>query len=84
MKSFTEYLNENKNFDFLKKKIKIDWDQIDEKELKMGIKVELEHGSRFPATNVTNDDYLKTAKIALAHLLEDPKYYTKLKKIHVD
>ena len=37
--------------------------------------VELEHGYVNPNTNVTNDDLLITAKIALAHLKEYPNYY---------
>ena len=40
--------------------------------------VELEHGSRSPETNVTNDDPVTTGKIALAHLREIPDYYTRL------
>lgn len=44
----------------------------------MGLNVELEHGARSPETNVTNDDPLTTGKIALAHLLEIPDYYTRL------
>lgn len=40
-----------------------------------GINIELEHGRINPATNVTNDDLILTAKIALAHLNEFPNYY---------
>lgn len=40
-----------------------------------GINIELEHGFINPSTNVTNDDLIKTAKIALAHLNEYPNYY---------
>lgn len=47
----------------------------------LGMKEEYEHGSRDPQTNVTNDCPVATAKIAFAHLKEDPKYYQKLKKI---
>ena len=43
-----------------------------------GMEVELEHGRRDPATNVTGDDALTTGKIALAHLREIPDYYTRL------
>jgi hypothetical protein len=45
----------------------------------MGRQVELEHGTKNPGTNVTDDDPEMTAQIARAHLLEDPKYYTHLK-----
>ena len=40
-----------------------------------GMHIELEHGLVDPATNVTNDDPLTTAKIVMAHLNENPKYY---------
>jgi hypothetical protein len=42
-----------------------------------GINIELEHGKINPKTNVTNNDLLKTAKIALAHLNEFNNYYNK-------
>lgn len=42
-----------------------------------GINIELEHGTISPKTNVTNDDLIMTAKIALAHLNEFPNYYNK-------
>jgi len=63
------------------KAIKVDWSKVDLNELKMGIPVELEHGTKTPATNVTQDDPIVTVKIALAHLLEIPDYYTRLKKM---
>ena len=40
-----------------------------------GINIELEHGLKNIRTNVTNNDLITTAKIALAHLLEYPNYY---------
>jgi hypothetical protein len=43
-----------------------------------GMDVELEHGTRYPDLNVTGDDPILTAKIALAHLREFPDYYTRL------
>lgn len=42
-----------------------------------GINIELEHGTIDSTTNVTNDDLIATAKIALAHLNEFPNYYNK-------
>lgn len=42
-----------------------------------GINIELEHGKTNNLTNVTDDDLIKTAKIALAHLNEYPNYYNK-------
>jgi CBS domain-containing protein len=52
--------------------------QVDLDQLRIGMEVELEHGRRDPLTNVTDDDPLMTAKIALAHLRELPDYYTRL------
>ena len=46
--------------------------------------VELEHGNVNPLTNVTNNDPLATAKIALAHLNEYPDYYTRLDKMETE
>ena len=59
----------------------IDWDKVDLKEFTMGLNVELEHGTRYPETNVTNNDKLLTGKIAWAHLIEFPDYYTRLEKM---
>ena len=52
-------------------------------DFKQGLKVELEHGPKKKGgvsskTNVTGGNLLKTGKIVLAHLDEDPKYYSKL------
>jgi hypothetical protein len=40
-----------------------------------GLHIELEHGLVDAQTNVTNDDGLTTAKIVLAHLKENIRYY---------
>lgn len=60
--------------------IGIDWasSRFDVEQLRMGMDVELEHGTQDPDTNVTNDDVVVTAKIARAHLNEFPDYYTRL------
>jgi hypothetical protein len=64
-------------------KIGIDWDKepFDLEQFRMGLDVELEHGSHDPQTNVTDDDPVLTGKIALAHLNEFPDYYTRLEKM---
>jgi len=54
------------------------WDKFDIEQFRMGMDVELEHGTVDTATNVTDDDPLTTGKIALAHLNEFPDYYTRL------
>jgi len=62
-------------------KLGITWDKWDVEQFRMGMDVELEHGTVDPATNVTNDDPLMTGKIALAHLNEIPDYYYRLDKM---
>ena len=66
--------------------IGIDWSSapFEVEQFRLGMDVELEHGLRDPATNVTNDDPLVTGKIALAHLNELSDYYTRLAKMEAD
>lgn len=59
-------------------KIGIDFSEYDLEEFRMGLAVELEHGSVDPLTNVTDDDEILTGKITWAHLKEIPNYYTHL------
>lgn len=61
--------------------IGIKWDKFDVDQFRRGMDVELEHGTRDPNTNVTNDDPIMTGKIALAHLNEFPDYYDRLEKM---
>ena len=56
-------------------KLDIKFDKYTPEEFLTGINIELEHGKINPSTNVTNDDLITTAKIALAHLNEFPNYY---------
>ncbi len=59
----------------------IDWNKIEVDQFRMGLEVELEHGTIDLTTNVTNDDPFLTGKIASAHLHEFPDYYTRLAKM---
>ncbi len=59
----------------------IDWSKFDVEQFRMGMDVELEHGTVDSNTNITNDDPLMTGKITLAHLNELPDYYTRLEKM---
>ena len=63
--------------------IGIEWDQVSFKpeDLKEGMLVEYEHGSKDPMTNITNNDPIMTAKIALAHLNEHSDYYKILNSV---
>ena len=79
-------MSEEKIFTFAQakengEKLGIDWTKFDVEQFRMGMDVEMEHGIVNPVTNVTNNDPLITAKIALAHLNEFPDYYTRLKKM---
>jgi hypothetical protein len=64
-------------------KIGVDWTSapFDAEDLRAGMDVELEHGLVDPRTNVTDDDPVMTAKIALAHLNEFPDYYERLERM---
>jgi hypothetical protein len=67
-------------------RIGIDWStsRFDVEQFRMGLEVELEHGRRDPATNVSDDDELITGRIAWAHLNEFPDYYTRLAKMEAE
>jgi len=47
-------------------------------DFRMGLVVELEHGTRFKDANVTNNHPLLTGKIVLAHLKETMDYYRRI------
>lgn len=57
--------------------LKVKFDKFTPDEFLRGINIELEHGKVSPETNVTDDNLIMTAKIALAHLNEFPNYYNK-------
>jgi Protein of unknown function (DUF5661) len=67
-------------------RIGIDWAtaRFDVEQFRMGLGVELEHGRRDPATNVSDDDEVTTGKIAWAHLNEFPDYYTRLERMEAE
>lgn len=52
--------------------------EFDLAQFRQGLERELQHGRADPDTNVTDDDLVVTAKIALAHLNEIPDYYSRL------
>ena len=53
----------------------VNFDKFTPEEFLEGINIESEHGTVNIKTNVTNDNLITTAKIALAHLNEFPNYY---------
>jgi hypothetical protein len=67
-------------------RIGVDWAgaPFDVEQFRMGLEVEMEHGPRDPATDVTGGDPSITGRIALAHLNEFPDYYTRLAKMEAE
>jgi len=67
-------------------RIGINWEagKVDLEQFRMGLGVELEHGTLDPSTDVTHDDEVTTGKIALAHLHEIPDYYSRLAAMERD
>jgi len=65
-------------------KLGINWSSYDVEQFRMGMVVELEHGTIDMHTNVTDDDFITTGKIALAHLNEFADYYTRLDKLETE
>ena len=62
----------------------INWNEVKLKEFTKGVNIELEHGTKYPETNVTKNDKKMTGKIAWAHLKEFPDYYTRLAKLETE
>ena len=53
-------------------------------DFRLGLEVELEHGTRYEDTNVTNNHPVLTGKIVLAHLKETMDYYQRLDVAEVE
>jgi hypothetical protein len=66
----------------LAKKVHLNLDVVGLDQWIDGLNTELEHGTKLgESTNITNNNKVITAMIALAHLIEDPKYYIRLNKM---
>lgn len=57
---------------------------ISPENFKLGLEVELEHGTRFPEANVTNNHPILTGKIVLAHFKESLDYYQRLEVAEIE
>jgi hypothetical protein len=53
-------------------------------EFRVGLEVELEHGTRYKEANVTNNHPLLTGKIVVAHLKESMDYYQRLEVAEIE
>jgi hypothetical protein len=51
---------------------------------RIGLKIELEHGTRYPDANVTGNHPIATGLIVLAHLKESLDYYTRLQCMELE
>lgn len=61
--------------------LNVNMDVVPFETLKIGLKIELEHGLIDKRTNVTDDNIISTMKIVLAHLKEGLTYYDLLLKL---
>lgn len=57
---------------------------IDLEDFRVGLEVELEHGTRFKEANVTNNHPILTGKIVLAHFEEMLDYYQRLEVAEIE
>ena len=51
---------------------------IELEEFRVGLEIELEHGTQFEDANVTNNHPILTGKIVIAHLKETMDYYERI------
>jgi hypothetical protein len=58
--------------------------RIGAKDFRDGLEVELEHGTRYPEANVTNNHPVLTGKIVIAHLKEALDYYRRLEIMELE
>ena len=66
----------------LAKKLNLNIDVVGLDQWIEGLNTELEHGNKLgESTNITHNSNVITAMITLAHLIEDPEYYIRLKKM---
>ena len=62
--------------------IGLDWGIVDLGQFLEGVKEEMEHGTEYGAnTKVHDDDFITSGRIAYAHLIERPDYYTALAQL---
>ena len=52
--------------------------KVDAEQFRVGLEIELEHGTMFARYNVTNNHPILTGKIVLAHFMEMLDYYQRL------
>lgn len=86
MKSFKKHLREEHQVTpetaaVIAKQLGVDLTSFTKEALAKGINMEtVEHGGADPVTNITNNSLIMAARIAIAHLRENPSYYSLLVK----
>lgn len=58
--------------------------KVDLEDFRIGLEVELEHGTRFKEANVTNNHPILTGKIVVAHFEEMLDYYQRLEVAEIE
>ena len=58
--------------------------RIGAEDFRNGLEVELEHGTKYPEANVTNNHPALTGKIVIAHLKEALDYYRRLEIMELE
>jgi Protein of unknown function (DUF5661) len=58
--------------------------RIGAEDFRDGLEVELEHGTKYPEANVTNNHPVLTGKIVIAHLKEALDYYRRLEIMELE
>ena len=71
---------ENEELTALARKAGVNISRFDPKEIRMGLDVEKEHSGGMGKDVAVVSKKADILKIAIAHLREDPRYYSKLKK----
>lgn len=64
--------------------LKVDFTKLDLEEFRKGVEIELEHDDDVDPKLDVIDSLLDAAKIALAHLKENPNYYSELEKSGIE
>lgn len=66
------------------KQLKLSKMRVDPEQFRIGLEVELEHGTMFKEYNVTNNHPILTGKVVLAHMMETLDYYMRLEVMELE
>jgi hypothetical protein len=70
--------------DIIRKQVGAEALDIPLEAFRIGLEIELEHGTRYPDANVTGNHPIATGLIVLAHLKESLDYYTRLQCMELE